>query len=618
MDGPTERLMHADSSEPVVLEVVTPRAEGEEGLPPRLKLLGIALPILFIAGFVVLGYLDLTFDLVPADAHRWVIALLGIVAGACVIGFAHVMFRYLEKAHGQVVRQNQQLSAVTALVTAVQGQFDVEDVLRAAAPIILGATGASSLTYTVFTSDGEPHRDDSLDSRSTFVARGAPLLPESSTRAVDTHLSTGTASVGWLRLQEPTSRRQDRFARETLRALAHQLASAVQAAQLLADLRRRESEANALFDLLLQVTDRHATADILAAIVHHARAMLSTDQALLTLNGFGSHPMALAGPDNGPFGDGVTCIAAGDVTFHDPHGDDLICPIRSSGEWRAMLTVAIRDETSSYGDLWVARLDDHPFTRRERDYLEALARIAAIALSNVRARGSEHAAAVLSERERIAREMHDSLAQVLGATHLRLRVIDSHARSAGLTQVADDVSAVADSCQEAYRDVREAILGLHASSRSERGLVDGLRAYLGKYSHLSEIDATLETAPGVDEMNVSPEVEVQVIRVIQEALTNVRKHSGADHVVVRISLDHNGATFTVRDDGHGFDTDRAKPSRDGYGLYTMRERMTLIGGTLTIHSTPGQGTRVVAVVPASAPHHPRLAEVNGGFVRDAR
>ncbi len=592
---------------------IVPLGDVEGRLPPRLKLLGIALPILFIVAFMVLGFLDVTYELVPDDRHTQVIALLGLVSGLAVIGFTHVMFLYLERAHGQVVRQNQQLAAVNSLLTEVQGHFDVDDVTRAAAPIILGATGAVSLTVRLFGGDGEPQRDDSLDTRWTFVTDGGT---DSATRVLDSHLTTGTASVGWMRLQVPASHHLDRFARETLRAMAHQLASAVQAAQLLADLRRREREASALFDLLLQVTERHATADILAAIVHHARGMLVTDEALLTLNALAPGPLGFTDA-HGPFGDGVNCISAGTDGFHDAHGDDPICPVRSSAEWQTTLTVPIRDEAGSYGDLWVSRRADRMFARRDKDYLEALASIAAIALGNVRARESEHAAAVLTERERIAREMHDSLAQVLGATHLRLRAIDGRVREGGLLSVADDLALVADSCQDAYRDVREAILGLHGSAQSDHGLVEGLRTYVTKYSGLSDIEATLD-ADGLSDVSLSPEVEAQVVRVVQEALTNVRKHSGATAVVVRVRQDGMAATFTVSDDGHGFDVDKVKGGHDGYGLSTMRERMALLGGSLSIHSEPGAGTRVVAVVPATGRRRTPLVEVNGGAPLDDR
>jgi two-component system nitrate/nitrite sensor histidine kinase NarX len=201
---------------------------------------------------------------------------------------------------------------------------------------------------------------------------------------------------------------------------------------------------------------------------------------------------------------------------------------------------------------------------------------------------NERHAAVLAERDRIAREMHDSLAQVLGVTHLRLRALASSATVSIDAAARAETTDLADLAEEAYRDVREAILGLRESSRIDRGLIEGLHAYLEKYSRQSGIKATLETRLEV-EPSLAPSAEVQVIRVIQEALTNVRKHAEAKTATV----------FVVEDDGHGFDRLKAADDPDrGYGLHTMRERMEQIGGTLTVDSESGRGTRIIARVPA--------------------
>jgi signal transduction histidine kinase len=169
---------------------------------------------------------------------------------------------------------------------------------------------------------------------------------------------------------------------------------------------------------------------------------------------------------------------------------------------------------------------------------------------------------------------------------------------------------LADLAEEAYRDVREAILGLRESSRVDRGFIDSLHAYLDKFSHQSGVRVTLETA--LDrELALSPRAEVQVIRVIQEALTNVRKHSGASAAVVRITDANGGTTIVVEDNGHGFDLTSALLGRDGFGLHTMRERVELIGGTLTIDSSPGRGTRVIALMPGAASAAASAFEVNG-------
>jgi signal transduction histidine kinase len=225
-----------------------------------------------------------------------------------------------------------------------------------------------------------------------------------------------------------------------------------------------------------------------------------------------------------------------------------------------------------------------------------LAGLASIAITSARMRENERQGAIVAERERIAREMHDSLAQILGVTHLRLRALLGWPEVGEASRVTTELEDLAQLTEEAYRDVREAILGLRESSRVDRGLVESLRAYLEKYSHQAGVRATLESSLD-GEPSLGPRTEVQVIRVIQEALTNVRKHSGASAVVVRLAELDGTVRIVVDDDGRGFDLTGTLFGRDGYGLHTMRERMELIGGTLTIDSAAGSGTRVIATIP---------------------
>jgi two-component system nitrate/nitrite sensor histidine kinase NarX len=214
-------------------------------------------------------------------------------------------------------------------------------------------------------------------------------------------------------------------------------------------------------------------------------------------------------------------------------------------------------------------------------------------------REHERQGAAVAERERIAREMHDSLAQILGVTHLRLRALGARAEIAASPAVGAEIGDLASLSEEAYRDVREAILGLREASRAGRSLTETIAAYLEKYSHQAGLTATLEN-DYEGELALPPRVEVQLIRVIQEALTNVRKHGAATKVVVRLADCPTGARIEIADDGRGFDVGGTLLGRDGFGLHTMQERMELAGGTLTIESAPGHGTRVIAIVPVAA------------------
>ena len=226
-------------------------------------------------------------------------------------------------------------------------------------------------------------------------------------------------------------------------------------------------------------------------------------------------------------------------------------------------------------------------------------------------RQREEMNAIVAERERIAREMHDSLAQVLATSHLRLCALEQRPEVCGHVDLARELTELAEMTHEAYVDVREAILGLRESSHADRELLASLRIYLEKFSNQTGLTGRLETRLP-DDLGLPPGAEIQVIRVIQEALTNVRKHAGARTAIVRVEADGDGVCLVVEDDGRGFDPIEVGGRDDGFGLHAMRERMSLVGGTLTIQSAAGAGTRVTARLP----HATRTRPPSEKHVRD--
>jgi len=198
--------------------------------------------------------------------------------------------------------------------------------------------------------------------------------------------------------------------------------------------------------------------------------------------------------------------------------------------------------------------------------------------------------AVLEERERLAREMHDSLAQVLGYLHLKSETALRKLSVKDITRTEDELREMAALAREAYADVREAILGLRETVSQQRGFVDVLKEYTVKFSQQAGVPTKVETR-GRETLELAPEAEVQLMRVIQEALTNVRKHASARSACVRVDQ-QDGLRITIEDDGKGFDPGALDNDRDRFGLFTMRERVERVGGRLEIDSAVGRGTRV--------------------------
>ncbi|MGH2352343.1 MAG: sensor histidine kinase [Chloroflexota bacterium] len=209
--------------------------------------------------------------------------------------------------------------------------------------------------------------------------------------------------------------------------------------------------------------------------------------------------------------------------------------------------------------------------------------------------------AVMEERDRLAREMHDSVAQVLAYLLVRLDTIEGLVERGRAPDAAGEVRRLRDSAEEAYADVREAIAGLRTRpDAGPQGLAAALRAYTEQFADRTGIKASFE-ASGAEgpASDLSSTAEVQFMRIAQEALANVRKHAGATQVVVRFWRDAAGWNLTVVDNGGGFDpTAPPPPGRQHFGLPIMHERAQSLRGRLVVTSRPGAGTTIHAQAPA--------------------
>lgn len=212
--------------------------------------------------------------------------------------------------------------------------------------------------------------------------------------------------------------------------------------------------------------------------------------------------------------------------------------------------------------------------------------------------------AILEERDRLAREMHDSLGQVLGFVNLKTKVAEDLITRGRAVEAGEELTQMRGAVQTAYEDVRQAILSLRTTPQGQ-GLLASLREYVERLREQAGLDVRLEASAG---LQLPQAAEAQVIRIVQEALTNVRKHAQATQVLVRFARDRSGTTVTITDNGRGFDLVEVEAGRGmRFGLLTMRERAESIGGTLVIETGPGRGTTVHLRIPGGKRDgtHPR-------------
>jgi signal transduction histidine kinase len=214
--------------------------------------------------------------------------------------------------------------------------------------------------------------------------------------------------------------------------------------------------------------------------------------------------------------------------------------------------------------------------------------------------------AVLEERDRLAREIHDSVAQRLATLLVRLDVVVSLAERGRVDELAVEVGGLRSAGADIYSDVREAIAELRARPEpGPLGLRRALADYVTQFGDRTGISATF-SAGAVDpsDQDLAPAAEVQLLRIAQEALTNVRKHARSTRADVRFWREADGWHVTVTDAGVGFDPAAVAATAAGgpmhVGLTIMEERAQSVGGHLEVQSAPGQGTVVHACVPGTA------------------
>jgi PAS domain S-box-containing protein len=215
----------------------------------------------------------------------------------------------------------------------------------------------------------------------------------------------------------------------------------------------------------------------------------------------------------------------------------------------------------------------------------------------------QHAMAMLRERERLARELHDTFGQVLGYVNTQSQTIRTLLAS-GQTALAemslDTLTAVT---QETATDLREFILGVRTGSALTYGFFPSIARYLERYEQIYSITTSLDVPSALHNTTFAPMIEAHLVRIIQEALTNARKHANPATVRVTFAVQAEQVRLVVEDDGSGFHpTPQAEAVTDEhYGLSSMRERTREMGGTMQLDSTPGAGTRVIVHVPLHLP-----------------
>ena len=206
--------------------------------------------------------------------------------------------------------------------------------------------------------------------------------------------------------------------------------------------------------------------------------------------------------------------------------------------------------------------------------------------------------AIVEERERIARELHDGLAQLLGyvntkAMAVRLMLMNHQ------TEAADrNLLQLEEAARGLFIDVREAILGLKMAGEDTSGLVGKFQDFAHEFSRLSDLPVELAIDEDIDSLDLSAEAELQLLRIVRESLNNIRKHALATSARIRLCVSDGALLLMISDNGKGFDADGVRNGNSRhFGLSAMSERAEAIGADFLLDSKPSAGTRITVRLP---------------------
>jgi two-component system NarL family sensor kinase len=235
--------------------------------------------------------------------------------------------------------------------------------------------------------------------------------------------------------------------------------------------------------------------------------------------------------------------------------------------------------------------DEHALLRTIGDML-------GVAVERARLHARRLESAQIEERNRLAREIHDTIAQDLSGIAFQLEAAEALLSESGDPERARrSVTAALGLTRKALDEARRSVLDLRAAPLEGRTLPEALAALAQEMAP----QVTFEAVPSPS-IRIPPAVEVGLYRIAQEALQNALRHADATRVMLRLESASDLIRLTVEDDGRGFTIEETAEGR--FGLLGMRERARLLGGTLQIESAAGTGTRITAEVPHGSKHHP--------------
>ena len=364
----------------------------------------------------------------------------------------------------------------------------------------------------------------------------------------------------------------------------------------------------ALYGVSVFLAQTNELTALTQGFARRVRRMMRADAMALRWSGEDPSKLLLLASDEFPLvmQEEEKCLVAGACACGQPRPDarTRVIPIVSSDVaplqhcsrlgYVGMISVPVRMHNKVLGEINLFYKSQVSLPAEELELMDTLASHLATAVEGLRAAALDREAAISGERALLARELHDSIAQSLAFLKIQVQLLRSAIAKNDTEKTGLALGELDSGLRESIADVRELLL--HFRTRTQADDIDrAVQETLQKFQHQTGLQVSRRTTG--EGLPLPQDVQIHVLHVLQEALSNVRKHAGARSVAIEI---HKGESwrFVVRDDGAGFD-EGGQRSELQVGLKIMRERADQIGASVTVDSAVGQGTTVTLRVPGT-------------------
>jgi nitrate/nitrite-specific signal transduction histidine kinase len=517
------------------------------------------------------------------------------------------MRQKLNIPRAEMVPQTQELSILNEIGLAVTQLLDSPKILEFTLDTLTNKLGMAVALIYLWSEE---------ENRYTLQAsRGVSELQieEIERQVLKIPLSSRGTNIGELGVIAPPGQSITPPLVEFLNAVGREIGMTIDNANLIANTKQGEQQAITLYKLGTKISSTLELDKVLDAVAQAARELVHADLALVEMAYDGCLELVIKA-SNGDLKGKLTGIRI-PIDKQPPwssliEGQPIVIEGNNLGkscfmfnnlvekeQVKSVLIAPLKRGEHFLGLIEVMAREPRRFEKTNAQLLLRLANQVSVSIENAQLYQQLHILAVLEERDRLAREMHDHLSQGLAYIKIKASITEDLLTGGNIDEAQASLLELKRASQVLYTDVREDIFNLRTAVTDRISFFSTLEDYLTNYQNHYGLSVHLEIE-NESQIEFSPEVASQLLRIIQEALTNVRRHSNTLSATIHCVTIGDWVCISIDDNGKGFDPDEiVRNGKNHYGLQIMRERAETIGGTLELKSQPGQGTRIIVQVP---------------------